>query len=180
LKLDIKKITIKLASTDKTKSLANTIRAYCKEILDIESTISPEAIEQDGFGKHFQIVVAENSKEQIVGFAAWERSYDLHWGVHGGNILDMYVMKEFRGFGIAHKMLTFVCEQIYNEGGVFLKGEAIDQGMAQRMSGRISISVSGTEYILSGRAFREFARLSGKSALEIARGLPTKDMNYQS
>jgi GNAT superfamily N-acetyltransferase len=133
MKLETNAISIKPALKKQSEALAGLIKSYCSELLEIQSTISPKAIKRDGFGKHFQCVVAESSSGQIVGFAVWEHTYDIHWGVCGGNILDMYVMKELRGFGMAHRMMALICKNILDDGGVFLRGGAIDRGLGADM-----------------------------------------------
>ena len=50
---------------------------------------SAEALHRDGFGREFETYVAVMGDGQVIGFAAWTKSYDLHHCLTGGNILDL-------------------------------------------------------------------------------------------
>jgi GNAT superfamily N-acetyltransferase len=136
-----------------------------------------QRLDEDGFGNEFETMIAETSKGEIVGFAAWISTYDLHWCQKGGEVIDMFVSSPHRGRGVALLMITDVAMEIQKRGGTFLKGGAVDNAVVKRFYERVAMCLP--ECYLSGRAFRHLAELSGKSVREIVRNLPEKQWNYQ-
>ena len=79
-----------------------------------------ESLEHDGFGFEFETLVAENLHHSLIGFASWRPSYDLHHCVSGGELMDLYVQPEHRGFGIAAALIVGVAEETKERGGCYL------------------------------------------------------------
>ncbi|MGE5653177.1 MAG: GNAT family N-acetyltransferase [Bacillota bacterium] len=151
---------------------------YMVELFGKHTTLSREACLSDGFGRCFDAVVAERNG-RLIGFGVWQGAYDIHWGIKGGNVMDLYVEPQYRGSGIALEMLVAIANQVQHSDGVFLSGMAVDDERVSRLYKRIAMGFKGEECIVGGRAFREFASLHGRPAREMFRLLPTKEANYE-
>jgi GNAT superfamily N-acetyltransferase len=149
-------------------------------VFQIDTPITEEVVERDGFGKHFSVVIAQQDPgERVVGFAAWQDSYDLHWGISGGMVLDLYADPNHRGYGLAPRMLSFVAAQVAENGGSFLAGQGIEgRTHPAKLYQKIAMGFPGVDCILGGRAFKSFALLHGKSLRELVKGLPPKEWNH--
>lgn len=162
------------------EAIAELLAAYMHETYHHKSTVTAEIIRRDGFGTAFHVVVAQASNKTLLGFAAWEPSYDLHHGIRGGNVMDMYVLPHYRGRGIAPAMLAAVASEIQATGGIYLKGMALAGGVEPwRLYERIAMGFPGIDCIIGGRAFREFAKLADADVRSIVRHLPPKAWNYE-
>jgi GNAT superfamily N-acetyltransferase len=152
---------------------------YCRELFGIETTLTSAVLERDGFGCRFDIVLAEGMSNRLVGFAAWQNGYDLHWGICGGIVLDLYVEPESRGRGIGPRMLSRVARLVQDGGGVFLAGQGVTgTTRPARLYQKAAVGNPGVDCILGGKAFRAFADLDSKPLREFIKGLPPKDWNY--
>ncbi|MFN2393770.1 MAG: N-acetyltransferase, partial [Pyrinomonadaceae bacterium] len=58
-----------------------------------------QLLEQHLVDNELKIIVAETLNRKAVGFVAWITSYDLHWCVKGGDIIDFFVCPPHRGHG---------------------------------------------------------------------------------
>lgn len=171
---------IRHAVSEDADAIAELLSAYMDEAYHHESHVTAAIIRRDGFGEAFRIMVADTSEGHLVGFAAWEPSYDLHHGIRGGNVIDMYVVPAFRSRGIAPAMLAAVAHAIQSEGEIYLKGMAIEGGVEpRRLYERVAMGFPGIDCIIGGRAFREFAKLAGADVRSIIQHLPPKAWNYE-
>jgi hypothetical protein len=125
-------------------------------------------------------IAAQKPGENIIGFIAWQECYDLHWGITGGNILDLYVLPGHRCRAIAPLLLGHAARRIRKGGGQFLSGQGIENKThPEKMYGKIAVDVHGVECILGGRAFRVFSELDITDVRKFIKGLPKKEWNYE-
>lgn len=149
---------IREASPDDMHEVALLLRAYMLETYNEEWWGSVNGLLQDGSGARFRALIAALT-DQVVGFLAWEISYDLHHCLSGGHILDLYVAHRHRARGIAVQLIARAAGTIHSEGGAFIKGGAVDRGTGSRLYGRFAPAF-GNDYILGGKAFRHLAAQS--------------------
>ena len=116
--------------------------------------------------------------EAPIGFVAWVRTYDLNWCFPGGEIIDLFVVRTYRGFGAAFLLLAAAAEGVREVGGSFLSGSTRNPSIARSVQRFAIVEPDGSVY-LSGRAFQHIADLSGRGVREILRGLPPQGWNYQ-
>lgn len=138
-----------------------------------------KALERDGFGREFEMLIGENSAGEVVGFIAWNHAYDLHHCMKGGTVIDFYVAPKNRGRGAGLLLAVESAREIQKRGGEFLHGGAVENEAVRRFYNRIAMSFPNGECYVSGRSFRHLAGLSGKSLREIIRNLPEVDWNRQ-
>ena len=124
--------------------------------------------------------MAETLNREVIGFVAWIDSYDLHWCLKGGDVIDFFVYPSHRGLGAAILLIVRLAAEIQEHGGIYLKGGAVDNPIVQRLYQKIAMCLSGGESYISGRAFRRLAELSDKSLREIIKNLPETAWNYES
>lgn len=132
------------------------------------------------FGNQSLRLVVAEAGPRLIGFAAWLPDYDLHWCVHGVQIIDLYVVQAFRGLAVGPALLARVAASSRVQGAQYLRGNALADPKLRQLYGRFAVNFGGNTYNLSGRAFEQLAELAGKSPKQLVRGLPTKAMNYQS
>jgi GNAT superfamily N-acetyltransferase len=125
------------------------------------------------------ILLLENARDEIEAFLAWTISYDLHWCMKGGVIVDLYVRPASRGRGAALVLAAELAAEIKRLGGTHLKGGAVETASVHRFYQRIAARQGENEYYVSGRAFRRLAALSGKTVREMVGSLPSADWNFQ-
>ena len=126
-----------------------------------------------------RIHVAWRGQEPL-GFIAWDRVFDLHWGQAGAQVADLYVRPEGRGQGIALALVAAVCAAAEREGARFLRGGAYDRRSATgRFYERIAVAHDAAECHCGGRAFRALAALAGQPPRALVRGLPPRAWNYE-
>jgi len=170
---------IRQAGRNDIPQLEKLLDAYMRETYQGIWAGTAERLEQDGFGNEFELVVAENSGGEVVGFAAWIPTYDLHYCMKGGEVIDMFVCPPERGRGAALLMAIDIASEIQKRGGTFLKGGAVDNAVVRRFYGRMAMCFpDGTSYV-SGRAFRHLAGLADKNLREIVGNLPETAWNYE-
>lgn len=166
--------TAKIAQLD---CVGQLIDDYVRQNLNMSSWQgSIETLKRDYASGCFHMNLVE-SKEKLVGFAAWTACYDLHHCTHGAVFLDLYIDKAYRCQGLGAALICAVAEEIVHLGWTFMRGQAIS-GRASRMYERVGVRFGANEYNVSGKALRQLASLAGKSVREIFKGLPTKEMNY--
>ncbi len=152
---------------------------YMRETYDGVWTGTTERLERDVFGREFEMSVGESRTKEIIGFIAWNNAYDLHHCLKGGTVIDFYVAPTIRGRGAGLVLAVDAARKIQKSGGAFLHGGAVENKIVRRSFNRIAMSFPNGECYLSGRAFRHFAGLSGKSVREIIKNLPETEWNYQ-
>ncbi|GJD22100.1 hypothetical protein RIVM261_070560 [Rivularia sp. IAM M-261] len=74
---------IRNAILDDASRLGELLDAFIQETFQKQWGGNIQQLQQDGFGREFEIIVAESSQE-IIAFLAWTSSYDLHHCIKGG------------------------------------------------------------------------------------------------
>jgi GNAT superfamily N-acetyltransferase len=170
--------TVSTSTVDDLEGVGQLINDYVRQNLNMPRwPCSVETLKRDYTSGCFRMNVVY-SDEQLVGFAAWTSSYDLHHCVHGAVFLDFYVEPAYRCRGLGAALLCGIAQEITRLGYTFMRGSALS-GRASRLYKRVGVQFGANEYNVSGRALRQLASLAGLSAREIVRGLPTQEMNYQ-
>ncbi len=129
--------------------------------------------------REVEIVVAETLDREVIGFVAWIDSYDLHWCMRGGEVIDFFVDPAHRGRGAAILLVARLAADVRGRGGVYLKGGAVDNHLVRQFYRKIAMCLPGGESYVSGRAFGLLADLSGKSLRAIVKGLPQTSLNHE-
>lgn len=171
-------LVIRLAEEKDIPRFIELMDDYMMELFQKHTSLTPDACLRDGFGRCFNTVVAERDG-RLIGFGVWQGAYDIHWGIKGGNVMDLYVEKPHRGSGIALQIVAAIAHEVQRDGGIFFSGMAVDDERVSRLYKRLAMGFRGEECIVGGRAFREFASLHGRSARDILRSLPVKETNYE-
>jgi GNAT superfamily N-acetyltransferase len=127
-----------------------------------------------------EIIVAETIDHEIIGFIASVNSYDLHWCVKGGDVIDFYVSPSHRGQGAAMLLIAGLAAEVKKHEGAYLKGGAVNNPVVRQLYQKIAMCLPDGETYISGRAFRHLAELSGKSLREIVKNLPQTAWNYEA
>jgi len=140
---------------------------------------SPEALARDGFGLHFQMLVATRAGE-CVGFVGWQNDYDVHSCLPGGELNDLYVRPDVRGLGVALRLVAAVAATVRARGGKYIRGLTTGDPRTLALYGRVAVAFEGANCVLGGAAFRTVADLAGKPARAIIRGLPDKSTNFDA
>jgi GNAT superfamily N-acetyltransferase len=172
-------ITVRPALPADASELATLLEAFMQDAFRSRWHGTADALRRDGSGAHFETSVALASSGTIVGFVAWEGSYDLHHCVSGGHVIDLYVRPSRRGQGVALALVADVAARVRERGGHYVRGQAIPAPAVQRMYERVAVLFPGAEANVGGRAFHAIADLAGLPAREAARRLPPKAWNYE-
>jgi GNAT superfamily N-acetyltransferase len=170
---------IRKANKSDVPSLVQLLEAYMRETYHGAWGGNVELLEQHLLGNELEIIVAETLNREVVGFVAWVDSYDLHWCLKGGDVIDFFVCPSHRGRGAAILLISKLAGDIQEQGGVYLKGGAVDDPVVRRLYQKIAMCLPGGESYVSGRAFRRLAELSGESLREIIRKMPEAAWNYE-
>lgn len=170
---------IRKIQLDDILRLEQMLGTYMRETYDGAWAGTAELLKQDAFEDPLQILVAESSGREIIGFIAWIPTYDLHHCLKGGDVIDFYVSAPNRGRGAGLLLVVNAAVEIQKQGGTFLKGGAVDNPVVRRSYSRLAMCLPGAECYISGRAFRHLAGLSGKSVREIIKALPEVAWNYE-
>ena len=170
---------IRQADQSDVPSLGALLEAYMQETYHGAWGGNIQLLEQHLLGDEVKIVVAETLDRQVIGFVGWIASYDLHWCLKGGDVIDFFVCPSHRGRGAAILLIAKLARDIQEQGGAFLKGGAVDNPVVRRLYQRIAMCLPDGESYVSGRAFRRLAELSGKSPREIIREMPEAAWNYE-
>jgi GNAT superfamily N-acetyltransferase len=126
-------------------------------------------------------VLLVEQDHRAVGFLTWQAIYDSHWAAAGGEIVDVYVVPERRGHGIALALVARMCADVRAAGGEFLRGRAYDRTSATgRFYERIAVGHDSAECNLSAKAFRSLAELAGRPVRELVKALPRKEWNFEA
>lgn len=141
---------------------------------------SAAALERDAFGARCRMLVAAAPDGALIGFIAWMASYDLHHCVPGAEVPDLYIAPGWRSRGVAPALGCAVAAEVLREGGLYLKGSAVESGTGRRLYGRFMVCGAAGDCIVGGRAFRRLAELAGRTPREMVRGLPERAWNYEA
>jgi hypothetical protein len=74
---------IRKATRDDISCLEKLLNVYMQESFQRAWGGTVQRLEQHGFGHEFEMIVAEASDQEVVAFAAWVSSYDLHHCMKG-------------------------------------------------------------------------------------------------
>ena len=172
---------IRDATEDDAPALAALLAGYLRERFPGHPGATEEQLRRDVLsGAAGQRVVVAVRRGEAIGFAAWDRTYDLHWGVGGALVADLYVAPAHRGRGVALALLAHVCAASRREGGAYLRGGAYDrESPTGRFYERFAVGFDSAEVHCGGRAFRRLAELAGADARTLVRSLPPKEWNYE-
>jgi GNAT superfamily N-acetyltransferase len=171
--------TIRRVQPSDILPLEQMLNTYMRETYDGAWAGSAERLKQDAFGGPVQIFVAETTRREVIGFIAWIPTYDLHYCLKGGDVIDFFVSASHRGRGAGLLLAVNASAEIQKQGGAFLKGGAVDNPVVRRSYSRLAMCLAGDECYVSGRAFRHLAGLSGKSVREIIKNLPDAAWNHE-
>lgn len=170
---------IRPANRDDLAPLGALLEAYLRETYQSSWGGSIERLEQSLLGNEVAITLAETAGREVVGFIACVSSYDLHWCMKGGEVIDFYVCPEHRGRGAAMFLLVRLAADIEARGGAYLKGGAVESTVVRRLYRKIAMCLPDGQSYVSGRAFRALAALHGRSLREVVRNLPEPEWNHQ-
>lgn len=170
--------SIRKANRNDILRLGELLEAYMQETYQGAWGGTREKLGQHLADGRVEIIVAETVEREVVAFIAWIASYDLHWCMKGGEVIDFFVSRTHRGRGAAILLVAEVAAGIKETGGSYLKGGAVNPAV-RRLYERIAMCLPGGESYISGRAFRRLAELSGKSLREVIKNLPDVAWNYE-
>ncbi|MBW4653153.1 MAG: GNAT family N-acetyltransferase [Kaiparowitsia implicata GSE-PSE-MK54-09C] len=170
---------IREATLKDIPDLETLLKAFMQEAFQSYWGGTGQKLAQDGFGTEFQMVVAEANNHQLIAFAAWASSYDVHHCIKGGEIIDMFVEPAHRGRGVAAQLIVAIATQIQQQGGVYIRGQSVENPSVQRLYQRCAHYFPTVECYVSGRAFRQLAELSGKEMRDVVKNLPELAWNYE-
>jgi GNAT superfamily N-acetyltransferase len=159
--------------------LTRLLDAYMQEIFSSPWRGTAEALARDGLGKEFETHVATTEADEVIGFVTWMKSYDVHQCVKGGYVLDLFVVRAYRGRAVAAALMLAVVAAIHERGGTYIMGRAITDPTVERMYDRVGLQIPGTYRIAQGKAFRALARLVGRPPRVLSRYLPEKSWNNE-
>lgn len=173
-------IEIRPATTEDVPAIAALFGAHMRDAFGAGARWdgSAEALARDGFGLHFEMLVATRSSE-CVGFVGWQNDYDVHSCIPGAELNDMYVRPDVRGLGVALRLVAAVAATVRARGGKYVRGLTTGDPRTLALYGRIAVAFEGANCILGGAAFRTVAELAGKPARAIIRGLPDNQANWK-
>ena len=126
-----------------------------------------------------RVAIAVDRTGNATGYLAWDATYDMHWGLAGAHVSDLYVAPSCRGLGAALSLVAFGCAEVLAAGGSYMRGEAYDRSSTRKFYSRFAVIQSSGEVALGGRAFRHIASLSGLPAGEILASLPPVEWNFE-
>ncbi|KAM3109141.1 GNAT family N-acetyltransferase [Phormidesmis sp. 146-33] len=111
---------IRNATPDDISNLAKLITVFMQETFQRPWGGTLQKLAQDGFGREFEMMVAEAEPQTLIAFAAWESSYDLHHCLKGGVVIDLFVDPIHRGRGVAIQLITAIAVKIQQQGGSYI------------------------------------------------------------
>ncbi|WP_191757695.1 GNAT family N-acetyltransferase [Komarekiella delphini-convector] len=115
---------VRNTTQDDIPDLEKLLVAFMQETFQRTWGGTTQKLAQDGFGAEFEMVVAEAKNQQLTAFAAWASSYDLHYCLKGGEVIDLFVDPAYQGWGVATKLIFAIATQIQQQGGLYIKGQA--------------------------------------------------------
>ena len=170
---------IRKAEPSDAPALGELLGAYMQETYHGAWGGNAQLLGQHLSSGEVEIIVAEAPDREVIGFVAWIDSYDLHWCMKGGGVIDFYVRPSHRGRGAAVSLIIQLAADVRERGGAYLKGGAVDNPGVRRLYQKIAMCAPDGESYVSGRAFRRLAELSGESLREIVKNLPETAWNYE-
>ncbi len=159
--------------------LARLLEDYIRETYQGAWGGTAELLERHISDNDVEMLVAENTEKVIIAFVAAIVTYDLHWCMKGGEIIDFYAVPMYRGRGAAMFLIIDFAAEIERRGGKFLKGGAVENTVVRRLYERVAMCQPNGECYISGRAFRHLAALSGRPLRETVKNLPEIAWNYE-
>lgn len=173
-------MNIRSATREDVSQIAQLMHTYMSETYSSTWYGSEDAVLQDGFGRHFNMQVAVAGPDRLLGLACWRSAYDFHHCMLGGEVIDMFVTSPSRGKGIGPALVCAVAAQVQQQGGCFLRGQAVEDASVRKLYGRVAVTGAAVECTVSGRAFRAVAALASQPAKVIVRTLPAREWNYEA
>lgn len=170
---------IRKADLNDAPRLAQLLEAYMQETYHGAWGGNIQLLEKHLSSHEVEIIVAETMSREVIGFVAWIDSYDLHWCLKGGDVIDFFVCPSHRGLGAAILLIAKLAGDIQRQGGAYLKGGAVDNSVVRQFYRKIAVCLPDGESYVSGRAFRRLAELSDKGLREIVKNLPEEAWNYE-
>lgn len=116
---------VRRAIPSDVSGVVSLIHEYALEVFNQAGSVTPEALLRDGFGSVLEFLVAEKVGE-LVGFSAWEQTYDVIAGARGGVVLALYVRPDARGHGVGDALLSAVTHEVRLMSGTFLSAAGED------------------------------------------------------
>jgi N-acetylglutamate synthase-like GNAT family acetyltransferase len=113
---------VRRAITSDIHGVVELIQAYAHEVFERNAEVTPEALLDDGFGSVLEFFVAESAAGDLIGYAAWEKTYDVILGRRGGALLGLFVHEHARGNKAGDTLLAAVAREVRAMGGTFLVG----------------------------------------------------------
>jgi GNAT superfamily N-acetyltransferase len=171
---------IRRAVSEDAPVLARLLKQYLQERHPDHPGATATELRRDLFsGTASQRVLLAERGGEVIGFVAWDPVYDMHWAAAGAQVADIYVLREFRGQGIALALLCGLCAEAGRDGAVFLRGGGFDRSSATgRFYERVAVGVDSAECHCAGRAFRHLADLHGRPIREMVRSIPPREWNF--
>ena len=134
--------------------------ANMTELYGGANAMTPERL-ISGCGRYFDLTVAEGDSE-IVGFAAWRETYDLHHDALGGEIADFFVSPSHRGRGVAVQVVAGVAGEIRRRGGLFLCSLVLQDDPGRvKLARRWGVGFAGEHTYLAEAVFHRMADWGG-------------------
>ena len=157
---------------EQVEAVAGLWRAYMTELYGERGHMSAEVFRRDGLGEAFSTLVASGDDGLPVGVAAWWMTYDVHHGVRGGEIPDLYVSPAARGRGLAAQLIAAAAREVRARGGVFLRAPATPEN-ARRLarSGRLNGAFPLVQVYWADALFATLADQAGADARTLVRQL---------
>lgn len=113
---------IRKANRNDVPRLAELLEPYMRETYQGPWGGNAQLLEQHLVNNEVGIIVAEALSRDVIGFVAWIDSYDLHWCMKGGDVIDFYVRPSARGRGAAMLLIAKLAAEVQGRGGAYLKG----------------------------------------------------------
>lgn len=104
-------------------------------------------------------VVAEH-EGQLVGYAGWRPVFDYFWAMHGAEAEGLFVLPEYRSFGLGACLIAELCADIRRHDGVYLRA-TYDAAMAPLYE-RLGVGYPQRSCHLSAERFELVADLAGE------------------
>jgi GNAT superfamily N-acetyltransferase len=134
---------------------------YMRELFGARNAMTPERLVA-GHGVHFELALAAEG-DDIVGFAAWRRTYDLHNDAGGGEVADFFVAPSHRGRGVAVQLVAGVAAGVQRCGGVFLSSLVLQDDPARvKLARRWGVGFAGEHTYLAPAIFERMAAWGGE------------------
>lgn len=156
------KITIRSATAADVETILRFIKglaAFEKEPDAVKTTTAD--LLRDGFGEQpkFEVLIAEAGAE-AVGFALFFPTYSTWEGCAGIHLEDLFVLEQWRGYGVGHALLVELAKITVARDCARLELSVLDWNPAREFYHRLGITHQGEWllYRISGDALRALAR----------------------